>query len=87
MIEEGELLKQVVERQAFVYKVLKVNPSGLEIAKLCTIANGKMEIDYGKRIKSNIFMSDIGTYYKIIKVEEMSKILEILHKAMVEFGF
>jgi hypothetical protein len=50
MIQEGALLKQVIGKQAIIYKVSNVEPSSVQVLELCTISDGKMLINYRKRL-------------------------------------
>lgn len=86
-MREGELLKQVVGKQAIVYKVTGVQTTAVQVEELCIVGAGKMTITYRQRIGSHVYQSDIGTKYKVLKCEEQNTILEILKNIMVEVGY
>ena len=85
MVEAGKLLKQVIGKQAIVYKVLGVGSSDVQLAELCVIAEGKMTLNYRRSVDSRIFKSDLYRY-KELQNKEVIKILEILKNMIVEVG-
>lgn len=84
---EKTLLKYLTGGEAFIYKVIRENPSGVLLEEICCIKPGKMIVNSGKTKTCHIFPSDAGTRYKKLKIEEVNKLIDILSNALKKVGF
>lgn len=80
--KECNLLKLVTEHEALIYRVLDIDSTALKVIEFCRIAKGKMLLDYSVKKPSYIYLSEVGTLYKQLTIDEYNRIIAILTKAI-----
>jgi hypothetical protein len=77
-IKPGELLKLITGREALIYRVVSLELTAVKIVEFCRISKGKLLLNFGGQLESNIFHSDAGTTYRKVTKTELDRIIEIL---------